>query len=436
MKTIYTADQLQSVYGLPQVAQPTQSEQPKKDFLQKTGDVVNAIFPGKQVGEAIGTAIATGVAGAKYGKEAALDVSATAPKPLQVVGDVAQGALSVGGLKVPVAGSVAGRIGQTASFGAGISGSGAVAEGKPLQEVATDTATGAVTGALLQGAFEGLPAVAKLFGNKATKLRESNLKLTPPQKEKLNSKIDDVVTFLKEKNITGNPESQYNKVSKYYDNAENVIQGAIKETGKTYTRQELVNNVMSIPEKYAGQFDNPEVYSQLENKSLKLADYIKKTFGSKYGDKIPAEKLNDLKRQYMKNGFNKAGDQISNEASLTIGDELYKTLLKDVEGLTRYNKEYSNIITTRKILGKALGRNELGAFGNLIALGSGATIGGAIGGPAGVVAGTVVSRPIAKVVAGTAAKTQYAKGLEKVSKTLAKTKGSKVPQVLNTVINQ
>src|SRR3990167_5003411 len=28
---------------------------PKKDFLQKTGDVVNKIFPGKQVGQAIGT---------------------------------------------------------------------------------------------------------------------------------------------------------------------------------------------------------------------------------------------------------------------------------------------------------------------------------------------------------------------------------------------
>src|SRR3990167_4999316 len=52
------------------VAKP---EEPKKDFLTKAGNVVNKIFPGKQIGEAIGTL-------GGYGLTAAQEKLGLAPK--------------------------------------------------------------------------------------------------------------------------------------------------------------------------------------------------------------------------------------------------------------------------------------------------------------------------------------------------------------------
>lgn len=402
----------------------------KKDLLQKATDVATSIFPGGKVGESIGT-----LAGYALSKNKE-QYNLSAPTPLQVVGDVAQGALSIGGLKLPVAGSALGRIGQTGLLGAGLSGSESVAKGENAKGVLKDTAVGAVTGVALQGAFEGLPVVGRWLGEKANGLRKSSLRLTPQEKLKLNNKLDDVVGYLKQEGISGNPARQYEQITEKYNFAEKIVQSTVKESGKTYTRQELVDDVLRLPEKYAGQFDNPEVYDQLTKKSERLADYIKNTFGAKYGDAIPAEKLNDLKRAYMKNAFNKAGDAVSNEASLTMGDELYKKLLIDVPSLETLNKTYSNIITARKVLGKALGRNELGTFGNLVALGVGGGLGSAVGGVPGAIIGTMAARPVATKVAGTAARTAYAKGAEKVGRNLVKSKGSKIPRLITTGINE
>ena len=436
-KVIFTAEQLKQVYGVPQNVAPQQPvEKPKKDFLQKATNVVTSVFPGKQVGETLGTAFAAGKEALKGNTESAYDIAATAPKPLQVAGDIAQGALSVAGVKAPVASKVVGRVAQTTGFGAGIAGSGAIAEGQNIEDVAKQTAIGAVTGGAIQGLAEIAPKLGTFLGNKAKNLRVSNLKLSPQDKLRFNEKVDDVVGFLKNQNITGSPVKQYTQVTQKYDLAENILQDTLKQTGKTYTRKELVDDAMRIPEKYAGQLENPEVYDQLVSKSERLAEYIKNSLGTKYGDKIPAEAINKLKRSYMKNGFNKAGDAVSNEASLTIGDELYKKILTDIPEIEQFNKSYSTIINARKILGKALGRNQLGYFGNIIALGVGGGAGGAVGGVPGAIVGSMLGRPIAEKVAGTAAKTQYAKVAEKVGKSLKKTSGSKIPRIISNTINQ
>lgn len=419
--------------------QPQQQPQ-KRDLLQKTTDVVTSIFPGRKVGEAIGTLAGLGATKAKEsmglvpeGTTELYDTSA--PTPLQVAGDVAQGALTVAGVKAPLPATTGARIAQTAGFGAGLSGSEAIAEGKQAKDVVEDTVKGAATGAVLQGAFEGIPVLGKWLGKKADNLRKSNLRLSPQDKLRFNNKVDDVVGYLRQENITGNPEKQYSEIVKRYENAEKVVNKTLKESGKTYTRQELVDEVMRIPEKYAGEIDNPDVYAQLVKKSDDLAEYIKNQFGNKYGDAIPAEKLNELKRQYAKNAFNKAGDAVTNEANMAISDELYTKVLADVPELQSINNTYSNIITARKILGKALGRNELGTFGNLVSLGAGAGIGSIVGGPAGAVVGTVAARPVAQAIAGTAARTQYAKGAERAGRALQKTKGTKAPRFVTKLLD-
>ncbi len=412
-----------------------ETKTPNSNILDKTTNVITKVFPGKQVGEAIGTLAGYGITAGKEklglapkGATEAYDLSA--PTPLQVAGDVAQGALTIGGIKAPMPATTVARLGQTTVFGAGLSGSEAVSQGKSIKNVAKDTVTGALTGAVTQGAFEALPVLGKWLGKKANNLRTENLKLTPTDKLKLNNKIGEVVDYLKKENITGGPAKQYTEITKRYNTTEDILQETLKQSGKTYTRQEIIDDVLNIPEKYSGQIDNPDVYQQLVNKSKGLADYIDNQIGKKYGDAIPVEKLNDLKRQYMKNAFNKGGDAVTNEANMAIGDELYNKILKDVDTIKPINDTYSTVITAKKILGKALGRNQLSFTGNLIATGAGAGLGGAVGGPVGGVVGAVIGKPLATKVAGTAARTQYAKGAETIAKSLANKAKSKIPTVI------
>lgn len=406
----------------------TGSAIPNESFLQKAENIVGSIFPGKKVGQAIGTAIATGITGAKYGKEAALDVASTTPKVSEVLGDVAQGALTIGGLKAPIPGGVLGRLGQSSTLGAGLAGTGAIAEGKNIEEVVKDTATGAATGLVLQGAFEALPALGSWLGKQGGKLREFNLRLSPTQKQQLNGRIQEVTDYLKVNKITGNPEAQYTQILNKTNNLENGVQKIIKDSGKQYTKKELIDSVNSLPDEYATAFDNPDVYNQLINKVETLTKYIQ----NKLPDVIPAEKVNQFKRSYFKNAFNSAGDSIANEANLAIGDSLYNKLLADISGLGAINKEYSTAITAKKVLGKALGRNELGAIGNLTALGAGGAIGSAIGGPVGAAIGASAGVPVAKKLAGTAARTKIAQGLEKIQEITKNSSGGSVtiPRVL------
>jgi hypothetical protein len=150
------------------VAQPA----PKKDFLQTATDVVTSIFPGKQVGEAIGT-LGGYLAAPKKNKEF---YDTSAPSPLQVAGDVAQGALTIGagmpakalsifGKTVPMvkpAAGILGRVGQTAGLGAGIAGTGAIAKGEtdPMN-IAKTTGVGGLVGGALGSAGEIVRAATK-----------------------------------------------------------------------------------------------------------------------------------------------------------------------------------------------------------------------------------------------------------------------------------
>lgn len=153
---------LDSFVGEPQTRPPLDSfstlpespliEKPKKTFLEKAGNVVNSIFPGKQVGEAIGTLAGAGIAKLK-GNYDQYDLSA--PTPKQVAGDVAQGALTVA--TPAIGGETAGaRILGNAAVGAGIGASGTIAEGKSTSDALKQGALGGAIGGGLSAAGEGL----------------------------------------------------------------------------------------------------------------------------------------------------------------------------------------------------------------------------------------------------------------------------------------
>ena len=132
---------------------------PKKDLLQRTGDIVNKIFPGQKVGEAIGTL--AGYALSKNKEQ--YDLSA--PSPLEVIGDVASGVSLVGGLKLPVPSSLGGAVGQYGGLSA-LGGAGeTLAEGRSVEEA---TKEGVISGAI--GGVTG--GVFNLLGRGLSKLAE------------------------------------------------------------------------------------------------------------------------------------------------------------------------------------------------------------------------------------------------------------------------
>lgn len=146
----------------------TQSQNPPvqqhPDLLQKAGDFVNSIFPGKQVGQAIGTLGGLGVEKAKGllgGQDNSKSYDTSAPSPLQVGGDIAQGALTVAAPNIGNGATALGRIGANAALGAGIGGTNAIAQGQGAGDVAKNAVIGGVTGGGLSAANEGATSLMK-----------------------------------------------------------------------------------------------------------------------------------------------------------------------------------------------------------------------------------------------------------------------------------
>lgn len=150
---------------------PTQTPPPlpkSPDLLQKVGSWVNAIFPGKEVGDLIGSLYDKLTLPPEQAKQVTL------PHPLQVLADVAQGALLIGGLPgVAAGGSVAARIGIAGLEGGAFGGLGAVAGGSTDPgEIAKQAGIGATVGAATGGIFEGAGAAIKGLRGLAGKTAE------------------------------------------------------------------------------------------------------------------------------------------------------------------------------------------------------------------------------------------------------------------------
>lgn len=171
---------------------PINATQEKPDrILSRATGFMNAIFPGQQVGEAIGTLGGFGYEKAKGlfgGEDLSAEYSLEAPTPLQVAGDVARGAVMVGGLKLPVPKPITGGVGivaktgnvlkevgknvlQYGSLGA-LGGAGEeAASGGGVKEIVEGAKRGGKIGAIAGSVFnllgQGVRALAKKVGPSA-----------------------------------------------------------------------------------------------------------------------------------------------------------------------------------------------------------------------------------------------------------------------------
>lgn len=266
-----------------------------------------------------------------------------------------------------------------------------------------------------------LPLAGALFGKLTEKgskqlaqnLEKSNLRLTPKDKSFIEKDKPDFINWLTEKKITGNPEQRYAKIDKVYNDLETQVQQAVKKTGETIKKVDFIKAVEQIPEQF---IDDPQLYDASQSAVEKLI----KTAQEKYADEIPLDFVNAVKRNYGKRAFDKAAQQVVNESSYQISQNLYDLIKEKVPTLEGLNSEYSKVILAKKLMYKALGRSQIGIVGKIAASAVGGTVGSAIGGPVGAGVGIVAGEKIASNLLGTKTRSLTGATLQKLYEKVSK----------------
>ena len=204
---------------------------PKKDLLGKTTDVVTSIFPGKKVGETLGTAFVAGQQYLKGNSDIARNIAATAPKPIQVAGDVAAGAATIAGFKgVGTTGGVLKKALESAGLGAVISGGRSAAEGSSASEVTKDAAIGGAIGGGTSLALSGAEAIL----NGVKKLPQRLIKSATGQTTKDIIGGKDISNFVLENKKIGTADMLIRQSQSQIDKADEIINNALTTSSNTF----------------------------------------------------------------------------------------------------------------------------------------------------------------------------------------------------------
>ncbi len=406
---------------------------PKKSTGQKISDTIQSIFPGKQVGEAIGT-LAGYIATPKENKQY-YDLSA--PSPLQVAGDVAQGALMLGTggtpkpttaiselaglgskslakIAIPTAETVGKRALQNTAVGAGYGGTGAIAEGKPIEDVVKESAIGGAAGLGLGLGIEGAskayqeikniskPAniiakrereLAAIDSNYANMRKASSFSKDEGVASRKRVASTDVLANSVDENGLIRTKEKGGAVDQYkaqtVDQAENVVRNNLERLGETVkvsdVEKELTNAVN------ASHLEGADLKSALASVKREVAGYNLK---AKNG-KIPLTLVHDAKVNMYKNI-----DYFTPAETKTYRKAIARGLKNTVEKNTQFNaKEVNDELTKyledikflERLDGKRVRGGKLGKYfsqisGNII----GGVAGSAVGGPVGSAVGTII----------------------------------------------
>lgn len=250
-----------------------------------------------------------------------------------------------------------------------------------------------VVGAVLPvlGKITGLSNTEKATGNVAKKLEELNMRLTPVEKQNLIRDGKNISGFLAENKIVGTPAQRYATVNILYEEAEKNVEKVIADAKLMVPKKQVMEEIAKIPDQY---IDNLSEYDGVVSK----VERVLKTLQTNYGDEIPAEVINTIKRNEWKNAYSKSGSEVVNEVSNDIGGILKGILDENIEGLNAINQEYGKIIAARRILFKAASRGQTGLLGKAAGLVAGTALGGAVAGPGGAAVGAFVGPQLTNAI--------------------------------------
>lgn len=261
----------------------------------------------------------------------------------------------------------------------------------------------------------GIPVLGKILGLTtknvpawaSKKLEDVSLRLSPVERQNLERKGTDIISYLSKNKVSGNPGQRYTKVVGLYNKMENTVQ---KEIDKAPVFVKTAPIIAELNQIARGMIDDPELADEASRTVAKTIQNI-----AERGDEITVNSVNRLKRNYMNRAFAKNATDVVSESRLAIGATLNNVLRKNVPGLERLNKEYGLIIASKRALQKAMTRNQTGLTGKIAGMAVGGTLGNMVSPGVGAAAGIMIGPTIGRAVAGTQVRSRLGAGLQRFS---------------------
>lgn len=323
-------------------------------------------FPGQNVGQAIGTL--GGFALSKNKEQ--YDLSA--PTPLQTIGDIAQGAAMVAGIKAPVAPTVLGKAAQFGTIG-GISGAGeALKNDGGISDIAKESIKGAAVGAATGAAFglaeKGVKKFADLLGKTGDKIQMSVIK--PSQADiKDGFSIDTVKKY----NLGGSLKQTFEKTDKTLDKLSKELNAKLANSNASVDLNKVYEN--TAKKLLGNKLESFGSNSQLENAIEKLRNEIIAVAGNNGMVSVPEAQL--VKRA---SGHFGAWTFGAPTPEATASQKVYNTFYNEIktaieknspEGVKQINQEISKLIPVMNAIIRRIPvaeRNSAISLGDIISL--------------------------------------------------------------------
>lgn len=322
----------------------------RRDVLQKVGSVVNKIFPGGKVGQSIGTLAGYGITAGKEklglapkGATAAYDLSA--PSPLQVGGDVAQGAAMVAGARLPGAKTILGKAAQFGGLGAVSGGASAIAQGKSASEVAKATGRGLAVGALTGATFGVLEKAVRGAGSALGKTGEK-IQYSVIKPSQADVKDGFSIDTIKKYNLGGSLQDTLKKTDSTMDDLTRELNTKLKDSNTSINLNRVYENTAKriFGDKFAGFGSN----TQMSNAVERLREEVLYSSGPNGIVSVPEAQI--IKRAAGHYGAWQYGvTDPSAKASEKIYNTFYNELKTEIErsspaGVREINKKLSELI--------------------------------------------------------------------------------------------
>lgn len=370
------------------VQEPTSTtlEQPQeRGFLNRAAGAISNFVGARGIVEQYGASLAR----TKLKLEGNIEASKLVENP--TLKEVTGSALQTGANFIPGAGKGA-ALGVKVGLGAATGY--AMDVGSDLQQNKSISDASKPGAATFVGA--GLPLVSKtissIIGKTPKEMEKLNLRLTPVEQQKLKQSGKDITGFLAKKKIVGTPQQRLQKVYTLYKKYEVALDKKLAGSNIAFTKDELTTALSQIPNEFA---DDPVALQDVTKKVKHAIDFVDNVNGSA----IDVHRVNKIKRAYFKRAYGKNQTDVVSDAYHAIGSTFKRLMDDGVPGLDNFNREYGNVLVARKLLNKAVTRNQAG----LITRGIGATVGGTVGngiaGPGGAAAGAIIGDQAANRVA-------------------------------------
>lgn len=351
-------------------------EKPKTDLLTKAGSIANAIFPGKQVGQAIGTLVGAGIAKAK-GQYENYDLSA--PTPLQVGGDIAQGALTVASPGVGRGATALSRIGANTALGAGLGATGAIAKGQDTKEAIKQGAIGGAIGGVVSGVGEGVRAFTENLPKWLTKAALPKLE---------NKNLDYALNRVKVGSLKNIQQRSGDAIRGYEDD----IQGILN-------RIEVPTNTQSVLDDAVSNFPNAEYTADdLINNAKNIAPKVSKLITKFQKGEISVQELNTIRKELDQATKSVYTSLNRPPEAKTLGASLANSMREYVKKIAPQTipvfDDYSKEIGLNKAIAAAVKKGEQKiTFKDIIAGGAGFSQGGLKGALTAIIAERLLVNP-------------------------------------------